>query len=61
MVLLMIYLAVDILDTASSKNRTVNTRCIDRAHLIAIDHEVLCGDEGLEDHHPAGVGGPLKQ
>lgn len=29
--------------------------------LIAIDHEVVCCNEGFEDDHPAGVGGPLKQ
>lgn len=29
--------------------------------LVAVDHEVMCRDEGLEDDHPAGVGGPLKQ
>lgn len=29
--------------------------------LIAVDHEVVCRDEGFEDDHPAGVGGPLKQ
>lgn len=29
--------------------------------LIAIDHQMVCGCEGLEDNHPAGVGGPLKQ
>lgn len=31
------------------------------AHLVAINHEVVCGDKRLENHHPAGVGGPLKQ
>lgn len=31
------------------------------SHLIAVDHEVVCGDKGLEHDHPAGVGGPLKQ
>lgn len=30
-------------------------------NLIAIDTHVVCGDEGLEDDHPAGVGGSLKQ
>lgn len=29
--------------------------------LIAIDHQMVCGCEGLEDNHPAGVRGPLKQ
>lgn len=29
--------------------------------LIAIDHKVVCRDEGFEDDHPAGVSGPLKQ
>lgn len=24
-------------------------------------HEVVCGDQGFEDHHPAGVAGPLHQ
>lgn len=31
------------------------------SHLIAVDHEVVCSDEGLKHNHPAGVGGPLKQ
>lgn len=31
------------------------------AHLVSVHHEVVCGDQGLEDHHPAVVGGPLKQ
>ncbi len=30
-------------------------------YLVAIDHQMVCGVEGLEDNHPAGVGGPLKQ
>lgn len=30
-------------------------------YLVAIDHEVMCCDERLEDNHPAGVGGPLEQ
>lgn len=30
-------------------------------HLVAIDHEVVCGDKWLEHDHPTGVGGPLKQ
>lgn len=29
--------------------------------LIAVDHQMVRGGEGLEDNHPAGVGGPLKQ
>lgn len=29
--------------------------------LIAVDHQMVCGGEGLEDNHPAGVSGPLKQ
>lgn len=32
-----------------------------RPDLIAVDHQMVCGGEGLEDNHPAGVGGPLKQ
>lgn len=31
------------------------------AHLIAVDHEMVGSDEGLEDHDPAGISGPLKQ
>lgn len=31
------------------------------AYLIAIDHQMVCGGERLEDNHPAGVGGPFKQ
>lgn len=30
-------------------------------HLIAMNHEVVCGDQGFEDHHPAGVSGSLYQ
>lgn len=30
-------------------------------HLIAVDTHVMSGDEGLEDHHPAGIGGSLEQ
>jgi hypothetical protein len=26
-----------------------------------MDTHMVCGDEGLEDDNPAGVGGPLKQ
>lgn len=29
--------------------------------LVAVDHEMVCGCQGLEDNHPAGVGGPFKQ
>lgn len=32
-----------------------------RTDLVAIDHEVVRRDEGFEDDHPAGVGGPLEQ
>lgn len=24
-------------------------------------HDVVCGDQGLENHHPAGIAGPLHQ
>lgn len=30
-------------------------------HLVAMHHEVVRGDQGFEDHHPAGVAGPLHQ
>ncbi len=30
-------------------------------HLVAVDHEVVCGDQRLKHDHPACVGGPLKQ
>lgn len=30
-------------------------------HLIAMHHEVVCGDQGFENHHPAGIAGPLHQ
>lgn len=33
----------------------------DVADLVAVDHNVVCGDEGFEQDHPAGVGGALKQ
>ena len=31
------------------------------ADLVAVDHEMVCCRERLEDHHPAGAGGPLEQ
>ncbi len=31
------------------------------ADLIAVDHNVVCSDEGFEHDHPAGVGGALEQ
>lgn len=31
------------------------------SHLVTVDHEVVCSDEGFKHNHPAGVGGPLKQ
>lgn len=30
-------------------------------YFIAVHAHVVGGDEGLEDHHPAGVGGPLEK
>lgn len=30
-------------------------------NLVAVDTHVMTGDEGLEDDHPAGIGGSLKQ
>lgn len=30
------------------------------SYLVAVHHEVVGGDQGFEDHHPAGVGRPLK-
>lgn len=32
-----------------------------RAHLVAVDHEVVCGNQGFENHHPAGIADPLHQ
>lgn len=32
-----------------------------RSYLVSIHHEVVSGDEGFEDHHPAGVGRALEQ
>lgn len=29
--------------------------------LVAVDTHVMTSDEGLEDDHPAGIGGSLKQ
>lgn len=29
--------------------------------LVAIDHDVMRGDERFEHDHPAGVGGPFEQ
>lgn len=31
------------------------------SYLVAVHHEVVGGDKGFEDHHPAGVGCALKQ
>jgi len=31
------------------------------SNLVALHQEVVCGDQGFEDHHPAGVAGPLYQ
>lgn len=31
------------------------------SYLIAVHHEVMCGDKSLEDNHPARVGRALKQ
>lgn len=31
------------------------------AHLVTVHHEVVCGDQGFEDHHPAGITDPLHQ
>lgn len=30
-------------------------------NLVAVDTYVMSGDKSLEDNHPAGVGGSLKQ
>lgn len=35
--------------------------CVWGGYLVAIDHEVMCGDQRFEHNHPAGVGGPLEQ
>ena len=42
------------------------TRCdpsarVSTTNLVAVDTHVMGGDEGLEDDHPAGVGGSLEQ
>lgn len=31
------------------------------AHLVTVHHEVVCGYQGFEDHHPAGIADPLHQ
>lgn len=31
------------------------------ANLVAMDTQMVSGDERLEDDHPAGIGGALKQ
>lgn len=31
------------------------------SYLVAVHHEVVGGDKGFEDHHPAGVGRALEQ
>lgn len=35
--------------------------CLALTNLIAVDTHVMSCDEGLEDDHPAGIGGSLKQ
>lgn len=35
--------------------------CVCITDLVAIDHEMVSGDEGFEHDHPAGVGGALEQ
>lgn len=30
------------------------------SYLVAVHHEVVSGNQGFEDHHPARVGRPLK-
>lgn len=30
-------------------------------NLVAMDTHVMCGDESLENDHPARISGPLKQ
>lgn len=35
--------------------------CVIYIDLVAVDHEVVCSDEGFKDDHPAGVGGTLEQ
>lgn len=32
-----------------------------RAHLMAVHHEVVSGNQGFEDHHPTGIADPLHQ
>ena len=34
---------------------------MEASYLVAVHHEVVGGDKGFEDHHPAGVGRALKQ
>lgn len=31
------------------------------SYLVAVHHEVVGGDEGFEDHHPARVGSTLEK
>lgn len=35
--------------------------CVLHAHLVSVHHEVVCGYQGFEDHHPAGIADPLHQ
>lgn len=34
---------------------------VHRAHLVAVHHEVVCGDERFENHDPAVAGRALQQ
>lgn len=31
------------------------------AHLVTVHHQVVRSNQGLEDHHPAGIADPLHQ
>lgn len=35
--------------------------CEQASYLVSVHHEVVGGDKGFEDHHPAGVGRALEQ
>lgn len=39
----------------------VEKQWVKASYLVAVHHEVVGGDKGFEDHHPAGVGRALEQ
>lgn len=51
--------------TDKGLHKSPSTPCMSlstwQPHLVAVHHEVVCGDQSFENHHPAGVAHPLHQ